>query len=132
MPQEEDSCRFSQIERLKSSLSIKTVVDGRQSVSSFPVKCFYQWVDGNEHPTQLAVVVPKRRFKHAVDRNRGKRLLREAFRLNKSLIPACEGKSLQMCWIYTGSELASFEEITASVQRIYMKMKAKLAPKDSL
>lgn len=131
MPQEEDSCRFSQNERLKSSLSIKNVVDGRQSVSSFPVKCFYSWVDESTNPTQLAVVVPKRRFKHAVDRNRGKRLLREAFRLNKSLIPACEGKSLQMCWIYTGSELASFEEITASVQRIYTKMNARLASQDN-
>lgn len=131
MPQEEDSCRFSQNERLKSSLSIKNVVDGRQSVSSFPVKCFYSWVDESTNPTQLAVVVPKRRFKHAVDRNRGKRLLREAFRLNKSLIPALEGKSLQMCWIYTGSELASFEEITASVQRIYTKMNARLASQDN-
>jgi len=122
MPQEEDSCRFSQSERIKSSLTIKSVVDGRQAVSSYPVKCFYQWVEA-ETPTQLAVVVPKRRFKHAVDRNRGKRLLREAFRLNKSLIPTREGLSLQMCWIYVGQKLATFEETTESVRRIYSKIK---------
>ena len=38
---------------------------------------------------QLLISVPKKRFKHAVDRNRVKRQVREAYRKNKSLL---EGK----------------------------------------
>jgi ribonuclease P protein component len=35
---------------------------------------------------QLLISVPKKRFKHAVDRNRVKRQVREAYRKNKSLL----------------------------------------------
>lgn len=36
--------------------------------------------------TQVAFSVPKRRFKKAVDRNRIKRQMREAYRLNKTIL----------------------------------------------
>ena len=40
----------------------------------------------NEPPVQLLVSVPKKHFKHAVDRNRVKRQVREAFRLHKQTL----------------------------------------------
>lgn len=121
MQPEEDNLHFSQCERIKSSLTIKSVIDERRGVMSYPIRCFYRYVEGTPC-AQLAVVVPKRRFKHAVDRNRGKRLLREAFRLNKQLLPVGPGKSLQMCWIYVGKELVSWKEINTAVQQLYSKI----------
>ena len=37
-------------------------------------------------PVSVLISVPKRRFRHAVDRNRMKRLIREAYRTNKHIL----------------------------------------------
>lgn len=49
---------------------------------SYPVKITYMEVEDNE-PVRILFVAPKKKFKHAVDRNRVKRQLREAYRKNK-------------------------------------------------
>ena len=39
----------------------------------------------SEYPLQILISVPKRNFKKAVDRNKIKRFIREAFRINKNI-----------------------------------------------
>ena len=57
-------------------------------------------------PPQVLVSVSKRNFKRAVDRNYLKRLLREAYRLNKYRLLDAEGghRVGQLAIIYTGKE----------------------------
>lgn len=51
-------------------------------------------------PAQIAFAVPRRNLKRAVDRNRMKRLMREAYRLNKNeLYQKLEGRSQQIAWL---------------------------------
>ena len=57
-------------------------------------------------PPQVLVSVSKRNFKRAVDRNYLKRLLREAYRLNKYRLLEADGghRVAQLAIIYTGKE----------------------------
>ena len=76
----EHLCRLSEIERLFSA--------GSRSATVFPVRIVFRKVkptDG-EPPVKVLVSVAKRRLRHAVDRNRAKRQLREAYRLQKNTI----------------------------------------------
>lgn len=122
MPSAEDNAGFSSKERLKSSLSILSIVKDGASVNSYPIKCFYRLVPRGEVAVQLAVVVSKRRFKHAVDRNRVKRLMRETFRLHKQSFALGTESTLQMCWLFVGRELPAFEQVHKAAGHIARKL----------
>ena len=61
--------------------------DGR-SMTAFPLRVVFmkRTIVDDQPRAAMLVSVPKRYFKHAVDRNRVKRQVREAFRRNKSII----------------------------------------------
>tara|TARA_B110000285_G_scaffold215502_1_gene261925 strand:+ start:4693 stop:5004 length:312 start_codon:yes stop_codon:yes gene_type:complete len=83
-------------------------------------------------PCQAAVSVSKKRFKRAVDRNRIKRLLREAWRLEKVPVEKAlheQGKQRAIVFIFVGNELPTFDVIRLCVQSALKKMPL---PSDSL
>lgn len=122
MPSAEDNRGLSQKERIKSSLAILSIVKDGASVNSYPIKCFFKRVPRGQVAVQLAVVVSKRRFKHAVDRNRVKRLMREAFRMEKQSFAPTAGCTLQMCWLFVGRELPDFGQVQKAVGHIVRKL----------
>ena len=74
---------------------------------------------------QAGFAVSTRNFKHAVDRNRIKRLGREAYRLNKHLlIPHFEkqGVKLQVFFVFTNKTLPTFVNIQAAMQACMRKL----------
>lgn len=76
---------YNKAEKLKSRKMIEQLFAEGKSVSVFPLRLVYlkrERVDDSQFKT--GVSVGKRHFKKAVDRNRVKRLMREAYRLNKN------------------------------------------------
>lgn len=121
-PRAEGSATFSKEERIKSSLTIRTIVEGRLSCSSYPLKCFYRHIPYAGIAAQLAVVVSKRRFKRAVDRNAIKRRMREAYRLQKQMMGEHPDTTLQMCWLYVGKEFPATDILFKAAAAVFDKI----------
>ncbi len=71
--------------------------------------------------------MPKRRFKRAVDRNRIKRLLREAYRLERAaLLPElteiAAGRQLAAMVLYTGKQEENIDFMRRRMREILGKM----------
>lgn len=109
-------------ERLYLRESISELFANGSSFTAFPYRVVYLIKDEtDEHrpsadrQSQCAMmaVAPKKRFKHAVDRNHVKRLTREAYRKQK--LPLWEAlnlqhKTLEVAWIYVDNKFISYEE----------------------
>ena len=66
---------------------------------------------------KVLILAPKRNYKRAVDRNLVKRLLREAFRLNKNdytLSPSQGNKTRLISVMYTGRQIPTFYALEKS------------------
>ena len=98
---------FRKRERMVSQRLIDDLFAGgsSHSVAAFPLRAVYKLRERNDHevPLQMLISVPKKHFHHAVDRNRVKRQVREAFRQNKDVlyhaIPDTHRILLAFIWI---------------------------------
>ena len=113
--------------RLKSSLRIKNIVQQRRYVFSYPIKCFYDF--GAEEGAKVAVIVSKKRFQHATDRNRVKRIMREAYRLNRHQLFLPDHCGVEMCWMYVGDELPTFEQMHAAAIYVFAELQSVITKK---
>lgn len=80
---------LSKEERICSKKLINELFTGNgRSMTAFPLRVVFmkRTIIDDQPRAAMLVSVPKRYFKHAVDRNRVKRQVREAFRRNKSII----------------------------------------------
>lgn len=113
-------------ERLKRRKIIELLFSGGRAVTAFPIRVQYKIDDPLlTVPLQAGFSVSSRNFKKAVDRNRIKRLMREAYRLQKApLEQALQTKQqhLALFLIYTGKELPKYALVKEKIEVVLKKL----------
>jgi ribonuclease P protein component len=119
---------FTKEERLCNKKLIDELFRNGSSFLVYPFKV--SWLVAAEPqlcPAQVLFSVPKKRYKHAVDRNLLKRRMREAYRLNKEqyLYQALKDMDKQIVFSigYVGKEIADY----AFIERKMVKLLNSLA-----
>jgi ribonuclease P protein component len=121
-------------ERLKSRKQIEKLFAEGNSFALSPFRIYFLF-DGTLNAqrsmfnVQFGVGVSTKNFKRAVDRNRIKRLTREAWRLQKNELKEkakATGKQLNVFFIYTGKELPAFTIVKDKVAVALKKLADKI------
>lgn len=120
-------------ERTCSKIAIDNLFKGghSRSLSAFPIRVVYLVSDTpQQEQCQIMVSVPKKCFKRAVKRNRVKRQIREAYRLNKAIVTEQmkkhEGKYLTMAFIWLDAELRDTDEIKSKMINLLGRISERL------
>lgn len=124
LPKRERICGKKQLER---------IFNGGQSrsMSAFPLRLVYMIEDRSGDgmattPVQMMVSVPKRHLRHAVERNRVKRLVREAYRTNRQLLlealPGDGSKTLSLCFIWNEDHTRDYAEVQSRVRSLLTRL----------
>lgn len=111
---------FKKSEKLKSKKSFDQLFSEGKSVKAFPLRLVYVPLGEGSECHKIGVSAPKRNFKRAVDRNRLKRLMREAFRKNKFLIDHTSTK-YALLFLYTGKTIEPYDCLFSVVEKILHK-----------
>lgn len=131
MRQKEDSShtsfKFPKKERICSPVVIESLFAKRQSVFCYPFKCYYDFAPASETVccNTFAVSVPKKRFKHAVQRNLVKRRTREAYRLNKHILDALNaesGKFASLFFVFVSNDIPDFNSFNDKIIEILNRL----------
>ncbi len=122
---------FKKSERLCSRILMDHLFQGdNRTASSYPIRAVFLPVEeAVQKGVSILISVPKKRFHDAVDRNRVKRQIREAYRKNKHALVeqvAQSGKGLLVAFIYVSAEIESTEYVEKRVVRLLDKIGAEL------
>ena len=122
---------FKKIEKLKSQKLIEKLFSEGKSIAVYPLRLVYLKTSF-EDPVKLkvGVSVSKRNFKKAVDRNRMKRLMREAYRLNKSKYLNTITDQYAFMILYIGKSETDFNTISKKMNTLMdVFLKHQIPPK---
>jgi len=115
-------------ERLKSRKQIDELFAQGNNFYQPPLKVFYlcKKAEAEGAGVKMGVAVSSKNFKRAVNRNRIKRLVREAYRLQKPEFAnevTTSGKQLAVFFVYTSKELINFAAVHETMKLILQRLR---------
>jgi ribonuclease P protein component len=116
---------FGKEYRLSSKREIAYLFAQKKTLHSYPLTLHFRHFDSESVHLKFVISVPKRIFKRAHDRNRLKRMMREAIRKNKLSLTqflAEHGLGLHVFAIYHTEKEVLFENIEKSITHLFNKI----------
>lgn len=118
--------RFPKEEKLCSKRDIDELFREGSSHFLYPFRLIFLSTDTSKTSPKVVISVPKKQFRKAIDRNRIKRKIREAYRKNKFRI-FCESAKIQvpkyLAIVYIGKEEYDYAEIEQKLISILLRLK---------
>ena len=109
-------------EKLKSKNTLDLLFSEGNSVSKYPLRLvFVENPSEEKELIKMGVSVSKKYFKHAVDRNYFKRVLRECYRLNKDILVNNLEKPYAFMFFYQSKDRLTYQEINEKTIHLFQK-----------
>ena len=91
---------------------------------AYPLRAVWRTDHGRStgSQTQFLISIPKKRLRHAVDRVKMRRRVREAYRLNRVNFNNVNIGPVDLAFIYVANDLKDYKNIERSVCRILNKI----------
>ena len=128
--------RFGKEYKLCSKKIIDELFKTGRHIKSFPLRFIYKKkVLTTGQRFQVVISVPKKRFKKAPDRNRLKRLIREAVRKNKHALESFllqKDEQVALFLIYIGQEILTYAEIEAKIVKAFNRLIEELKSENNI
>ena len=119
---------FPKSERMVSTKLIEELFTSGQSKSltAFPLRAVFLLSPGTP-AVQVLISVPKRKLRHAVDRNRVKRQIREAYRRCRQPLAEAvpDGQCLLLAFVWMSDRPASSSSVDRSVRKLVSRITEK-------
>ena len=113
---------YSKKDKLKSKKLIGELFSNGNSITAFPLRLVYLKTEFDDHSLlKTGVSVSKRLHKTAVARNRIKRLMREAYRLNKPLYFNTNTTSYAFMILYISKDNVDFSQMNLAMKTLFEK-----------
>ncbi|MCM1521436.1 MAG: ribonuclease P protein component [Muribaculaceae bacterium] len=118
--------RLYKTEKLCSEVAIGQLFnrdsDDVKSSLAYPLRVAWKHNPGRKGPdvAQFLVSVPKKRIRHAVDRVTVRRRVREAYRLNRDLLPP--GLKVDLALIYVAKEVLPSSRIVPALRKLLSRI----------
>jgi ribonuclease P protein component len=123
---------FGKEYRLASKREIEHLFAHKNTLRSYPLTMYFRYFDSECVHLKFVTSAPKRIYKHAHDRNRLKRLMREAIRKNKlSLTQFLDQNDLglHVFTIYSADKEVPFENVEKSIKYLFKKIENEISTK---
>jgi len=113
---------YNKKEKLKSNKLIDALFENGKSISVYPLRLvFLETTFPESIKIKTGVSVPKRNFKKAVDRIRIKRVMREAYRLNKSELFNNITTKYAFMILYIGKDKTTYTKLDTAMKQLFKK-----------